>query len=208
MQTKSQKPDDAAPRLFIAIQLPQDIRDALKKFTEQHARLSETIRWVPHDNLHLTLKFFGNVPAKRITKIKQCLDKVAASHSAFSLAVSGIGVFPGIRNPRIIWAGTHDGNDQISAIEKTLSHSLCDIGFPKEKRSFTAHITIARVKSSISSVPKQLTDMIEQYSQRTFGKYTVSDIALIKSDLRGPRPVYTTLHASSLNAQNNEVSLD
>jgi 2'-5' RNA ligase len=188
-------------RAFVAIVLPESM---LHSLTEQIDLVREhvptgTIRWVRPENIHLTLKFLGNVSPDRLNKVKDSLLQVARGYSPFSLEVSNFGCFPNYRRPRTLWIGVHDSHLTLSNLHSELERSFEHLGFPKEGRSFHPHLTLGRVKRHVrGDQARKLGEELEEVKIGTLGRIEVEDIHLIRSDLRPTGAVYTELFCASL----------
>ena len=136
-------------RSFLAIEISDTSRDWIEERSREMRReFGKNVRWVKREALHVTLHFFGKVPVKMIDKIEGILDPLTTRFSPFFLRVKGIGAFPNIRNPRVLWAGIEDLSEghKLRDFYAALQGVLRDAGFPVEKRPFTPHVTIGRVK--------------------------------------------------------------
>src|ERR1700745_1541462 len=130
-------------RLFVAIEISAEIRQRINEFvTRLQPRLSNA-RWVRPEGLHITLKFLGNVPDERRPVIEQALRRIDAIR--FEVSVQRIGVFPNQRSPRVLWVGIESGLD-LPNLAKESDNVLASLGFEREKRAFTPHVTLARFK--------------------------------------------------------------
>jgi len=177
-------------RTFIAIELPQDIKDSLSALQDKLKTAPAEVRWVKHENIHLTLKFLGEIDAKQLDKIKLILQEVARDHHEFKTRVSTLGVFPNLNYPRVIWVGLDKNDEPVQKIVQDLEEKIAKLGIAKEKRTFTSHITIGRVKLGKFIAP-------ENQASREF---TVHKITLFKSTLTPGGPVYEILQEANLKA--------
>jgi 2'-5' RNA ligase len=178
-------------RSFLAIELPQPI---LKKIEEVQGDLRSThadVRWVSPDKIHLTLKFFGNIEESRIDLILKSIEDPIRNTSPFSLKVRGVGAFPSLKNPRVIWMGLVDGKEVLASFQKQIESQLEKIGFQPEDRPFHPHLTLGRMKSSRGK--EDLGGRMEKHKEEEFGDFPVERAVLFKSDLRPTGPIYTPL---------------
>ena len=178
-------------RSFLAIELPRAI---LKKIEEVQGDLKLShadVRWVNPEKIHLTLKFFGNIDEARIEPIVQSIEGPIQTASPFHLLVRGVGVFPHLKNPRVIWMGLADGKEVLTSLQNQLETLLGKIGFQPEDRPFHPHLTLGRVKSSKGK--EEILKRMEKYKEEEFGDFHVERVILFKSDLRPVGPVYTPL---------------
>jgi 2'-5' RNA ligase len=146
---------------------------------------------VSPEKIHLTLKFFGNVEESRIDSISKSIEEPIRNTLPFSLKVRGIGVFPNLRNPRVIWMGLLDARDVLTSLQKQIEAQLERIGFQPEDRPFQPHLTLGRMKSSRGR--EELVRQMEKHNEEEFGDLKVERVVLFKSDLRPSGPIYTPL---------------
>ena len=187
-------------RAFIAIELPKNILDAIEK---QTARLRQSlgndiVRWVPSQNMHLTLKFLGDVAPSHIDFLKQLLMREAESHPQFSLQMGGLGSFPTLRRPRILWIGIHAPADLVS-LQKSIETAATRLGYEQEERTFSPHLTIGRARQTISlSEQQQIRAALESVQLGNIGTAIIDCVHLIKSDLHPSGSTYTKLFSAPL----------
>jgi len=171
-------------RTFVAIEVNnKDVLDSIHKI---QAELNIKAKPVKLQNMHFTVQFLGEVSEKMIGKISDALNSI--EFSAFSISFTGIGVFPKPNSPRVIWIGTDDGINKLEKLAEMIRSKLSHLGFSPDKK-FKPHVTIFRVKNKIGDMP----DKLEKFSSYYFGKQTVSEIKLKKSELTPNGPIYTDL---------------
>jgi 2'-5' RNA ligase len=185
-------------RTFIAIELPEKIIYTISKIQEEIKSYGLKIRWVRPENIHLTLKFLGDIKEADTEKVAKAVSESVTGYPPISLAVKGIGVFPGIKSPRVVWLGVSNQLDVLTTFQKTLDEKLEAIGFPKEKRPFRGHLTLGRIKSKID--PKTLNDVLKEFTQFESERFFADRIILYKSELKPKGPVYTKLIETYLTA--------
>jgi 2'-5' RNA ligase len=188
-------------RIFIAIELNEEMHNKLAAIQSKLKPAGADVKWVEPQNIHLTLKFLGETPPEKIEKIKNTLDAIAANTNTFNISLSQIGAFPNINSPRVIWVGIKDVGApcNVTLLASEIENELAKLGFPKEDRPFSAHLTLGRVRS-----PKDRERLKEQITSsatlwRDFAM-TVSTITLFQSTLTPKGPIYTALHKSNLKA--------
>lgn len=183
-------------RTFIAIEIPLLIREKISEFQDELKRNQASIKWIKTDNIHITLKFLGNIDENRITDIAQAIDKVTEQIRPFSIEVAGAGVFPNYKKPRVIWVGAKSEEDVLKIVAKKIEQEMHNLGFEKEKRSFQAHLTMGRVKGwqGIDAVIKKL----EEKHNFSGGIFVAKEIVLMRSDLKPTGAVYTPLKKFSI----------
>lgn len=148
-------------------------------------------RWVRPQNIHLTLKFLGNIDPADIDDIGVVMADAAGDCAPFSLTIGGIGFFPGIKRPRVIWVGLGGAKPALFNLQRNLENRLATAGFPKEKRSFKAHLTLGRIRQAAN--PDIVGQAIQDYSDLGNLKFTADRIVLFKSDLKPSGAVYSHL---------------
>jgi len=181
-------------RAFIAIDLADSVRQKIGELQEELKRDREKISWPKPENIHLTLKFLGDTDEAKVDDIADRIIRIAKDYQSFTVSVSGLGVFPNYRRPRVLWVGMSNPPASLIEIAERIAAALAEIGFPKEDRRFSPHLTIGRVKAALSS------RFIEKLKSRAFdgGGFAVNDIFVIKSDLRPAGAVYTKLREIGL----------
>ncbi len=183
-------------RTFVAVPIP----DAVAVFLHQiQARLQSSemnIRWVATKNIHLTLKFLGEIVPSRVAAIADQMDAVAEAVSAFSLVARGVGVFPNPRNARVLWVGLTGDLDRLIAIQAALESGLERIGFIRESRDFRAHLTIGRARQRIDA--PTIGAWLEPLKDAASDSFQVDRLTLYQSMLTPGGAEYTQLHASYL----------
>lgn len=188
-----------AIRAFIAIELPREIRQQLDAIERQiQAQAGEAshkaVRWVPASNMHLTLKFLGEVSTSNVESLARMLQKEASQHSAFDLSIGGIGAFPNIHRPRVIWVGS-EAPAELYTLQKAIDAETRQLGYPAEERPFSPHLTLGRV--SQNAHPDEVTQVARVLGEikiGTLGKVRVDRVHLFRSDLQPSGAVYTSLY--------------
>lgn len=186
-------------RTFIAIELPQDIKDSLAKLQNRLKETGADVKWVEPQNIHLTLKFLGERDEKKVKQISQVIEKVALGRSTFAARIASLGAFPGIKSPRVIWVGINQGDSETKEIAKELEEEIAKIGIPKEDRPFSSHITIGRTRSSLNR--ERLAQELQGLANDLAGKnleFCITKITIFKSTLTPKGPIYERLKDASL----------
>ena len=132
-------------RLFLAINLPSDMRRAIADVTTPLREVAPDVRWTAEAKLHLTMKFLGEQDASRLDEISSAVRAVTVRHPATDVAVSGLGAFPNARRPRVLWIGV-DHSPRLELLAHDLEVACAEIGFEPEGRAFRPHITIGRIR--------------------------------------------------------------
>lgn len=187
-------------RVFIAVELSPQTLDAIEKQTARlrHTVGNETIRWVPAQNMHLTLKFIGDIATSHVDFIKQMLTREATAHPQFEMQIGGLGSFPNSRMPRVLWIGLH-APAGLASLHKSIEAGALRLGYEKEERPFSPHLTIGRARQSAD--PKDLTKVRAALDAIQLGNIAtarVDSVHLFKSDLQPGGSVYTKLFSAPL----------
>jgi RNA 2',3'-cyclic 3'-phosphodiesterase len=134
-------------RTFIAVPLPQSCREMLEKLQQDIRPLGADLRLVATASIHLTLKFLGEIDPKVLPNLVETLTASVKSEPVLSLCLRGLGGFPDLRNPRVIWCGVEGDTEELARLQEKVENACCDIGFEREERPFHPHLTLARVNS-------------------------------------------------------------
>jgi 2'-5' RNA ligase len=183
-------------RTFIALELPPAVTSLLHKVQQELKRLKIRARWVRPENIHLTLKFLGDINPDHIDKIGAAMAGAAIEFPPVTLTVREIGVFPGIKRPRVIWMGLGGDIRSLLALQGRLEQELAEAEFPKDKRSFKAHLTLGRIKQSVN--PAVISQMISEYATLSSDEFVCNQVILYKSDLKPSGAVYSKLKQTNL----------
>jgi 2'-5' RNA ligase len=190
-------------RAFIALEIPASIQQAIQQQTAglRKSADSSLVRWVPADNLHLTLKFLGDVSSTNLQFVTQMLSREADQHPSFSMEISGIGAFPNPRRPRVIWIGIH-AREVLPALYHGLETATTRLGYPPEERPFSPHLTIGRVKQTVSPADLQrIRAALKATNIGQLGKADVTAVYLMKSDLKPTGSEYSRLFSAPLKSK-------
>jgi 2'-5' RNA ligase len=178
-------------RLFVALDPPEPVRRRLTALAVELRRTAgrhaEEVRWVPPENVHLTLQFLGAVPEERVGAIEAALRDVAAAARPLALELRGAGGFPSARRPRVLWAGVEGEVDALAALVADLGRRLAPLGFAPEERPFSAHLTLGRARD-VRGAPG-LAGALAQAAETAGTPWRAADVALFESHLspKGPR---------------------
>jgi 2'-5' RNA ligase len=188
-------------RAFIAVEIPPEIHQAIEKQTaSMRASLNKSlVRWVPTDNVHLTLKFLGDVSPTNLEMLAQMLNVEVSKHPVFEMEFGGLGAFPNPKRPRVIWIGIQAPTG-LEALQHGIEAAAATLGYPPEKRPFSPHLTIGRVKKKGGSPGMQkIRAALEETQVGSLGTAMVTAVHLFKSDLKPTGAVYTKLFSAPLN---------
>lgn len=190
-------------RAFIAIEIPPEIHSAIQKRT---AALRSTldaslVRWVPAGNVHLTLKFLGEVSPPNVELLARALEAEAAGGTPFELRLEGLGCFPSARRPRVVWIGVQ-APAELERLQRGVEAAAARLGYPPEPRAFSPHLTIGRVRDHLSGGDLQaVRTALEGATVEALGTARIDALTLFKSDLRPAGAVYTRLCRAPLGPQ-------
>jgi RNA 2',3'-cyclic 3'-phosphodiesterase len=184
--------DERTIRTFLALDPPEEILREIGRLQDKlRQRIHGDVRWVRPEAIHLTLKFFGDIPEHGVANISAVAGKAAAGVRPLDLAIGGAGVFPDPRRPRVIWLGMSGDVARLVTFQQGLERSLQEIGFPREERPFRPHLTLGRIKTPKGLIG--LAGVLEKGETYTAGRFTASGLGLFKSDLTPRGAIYTRL---------------
>jgi 2'-5' RNA ligase len=182
-------------RSFIAIELPPEVKLALARIQEKlKAAGSAPVRWVDAANIHLTLKFLGDIDTEITGRITSALEEAARGIKPFDIEVSGLGMFPNLKRVQVVWVGLTGEMEKLGQLQKRIEDNLIPLGFPAEARAFTPHLTIARVRDYAGPEERQcLGQLIEKAGFNTQYTIIVDSVQLMRSQLTREGPVYSRI---------------
>jgi 2'-5' RNA ligase len=182
-------------RSFIAVDIPEAVRDKLDGLLFKLKNSQADVKWVKSKSIHITLKFLGDVEEARLPQIKEIMENAVKNVQPFTVSIEGTGAFPDDRRPRVLWVGVQKGFETLIRLAADLDSQLAALGFELEKRPYSPHLTLGRVRS-----PKQIDTVIDMMHSMTFhaGDFLNEDILLMRSDLRPDGAVYTVLEKIKL----------
>jgi len=192
-------------RAFIAVEIPSGIHQAIEKQSApiQAALHASQVRWVPMKNIHLTLKFLGDVSPANLEMLEQMLCAEVGQHPEFELEFGGLGAFPSPKRPRVIWIGIQ-APAGLEALQHGIEAATATLGYPVEQRPFSPHLTIGRVKQSTGSTDmQQIRTALEKTKVGWLGSAQVTAVHLFKSDLKPTGAEYTKLFSAPLKNNNS-----
>ena len=184
-------------RAFIAVELDDGVRGKIADIQENLRKADADIKWVKPSQIHITLRFFKDISDKKVRAITKDLPSFLAGLSSFDIDITQVGAFPKIKHPRVLWLGINN-EDQLKDLAVRVENGLCRLGFPKEERAFSAHITLGRVRS-----PKNLTrlsEALKHYCVPTGLTQTIQHVTFFQSTLTSEGPVYDVLKKACLSA--------
>lgn len=185
-------------RLFIAVNFPETTKKSLGSVINELRRLPADAKWVEEENLHLTLQFLGNVPEEQVPSIVSALQRASAGVGPFQLSLGGTGVFPSAERPRVLWVGAGGATTSLARLQRQVQDELAALGFEPEKRRFSPHLTLARLRS-----PQGFGALLERARQLCgrpgqFGPAKIDSVDLMLSELGSRGAKYFILAGISL----------
>jgi 2'-5' RNA ligase len=187
-------------RAFIAIEIPSSIQSAIEQATDglRKAVDSSLVRWVPPANMHLTLKFLGDVSETNLQFIKHMLMQECAQHPAFDLQIGKLGFFPNSKRPRVIWIGLK-APTALAMLQNAIETAAERLGYTKEERDFSPHLTIGRVRPNLTAAEMgRVSAALEAAHVGMLGTVSIDSVHLYQSELRPTGSVYTRLFSAPL----------
>ncbi|MDT3779687.1 RNA 2',3'-cyclic phosphodiesterase [Nitrospira sp. MA-1] len=186
-------------RVFLAVELSLDLCRKVSEFQQQLQNFLPHVNWVRPESIHLTLKFLGNVDASMVDQVLTALEPIGKSQPPFTLEIQGLGVFPHVRRPRILWIGCTGDIPALLNLVSGVEGALDPLDFPSEEKPYVPHLTLARIKHDNSQVGKVLTHsgLLEQ--PQNLGILPVARITLFRSNVTTIGVEYIPLWAVPLN---------
>jgi 2'-5' RNA ligase len=195
---------DVVFRTFIAIELNQQLRSALRNVQDKLKERTPpgSVKWVAPDGIHLTLKFLGDTPVSRIPDIEAALKAACIPFQPFEFSVEGRGCFPNFRRPRVVWVAVREKGQTLARLQVAVERTVAPLGWPTEDRAFSPHLTLGRVaKGADSRTVAAVGQAVEESVVERLGLQTVTAVSLIRSELRPTGAVYSRLLHAPLAAQ-------
>jgi 2'-5' RNA ligase len=186
-------------RAFIAVEIPLELREAIHEAIAPIQKdIGASVRWVPVENMHLTLKFLGDVSPANVEMLSQMLGAEANLFPCFNLRLHGLGAFPDQKRPRVLYIGVQ-APATLEALHRGIESASRRLGYESEERGFSPHLTIGRVKQTITPTEQQtVRRALEETRIDSLGTARVDSVHLYKSDLKPMGSVYTRLFSSQL----------
>jgi 2'-5' RNA ligase len=185
-------------RAFIAIELTAAVHAEFERVIKLLGSSSHTVRWMAPQNIHLTLKFLGDIDLSGLNRLKDSLLEECLRHESFEIRVEGLGAFPNNRRPRVIWIGVQ-APPNLAALQKGIETVLLMQGYPREERPFSPHLTLGRVSQHAGPDDiDQLAGLLGKTRVGHLGTNYVKSVQLFQSDLHPTGPIYTHLFEAFL----------
>ena len=180
-------------RLFLAVPIPGEVRERISQVIQRLEPEGWPMRWIDPDNAHMTLHFLGDTPPEEAAILRLALPAVVAEHAAFDLRTAGLGVFPKLKRPRVLWLGLYGPAHRLEALFNDLGDTLAEMQFPIEERPFSPHITLGRVRNAdnapIRDLPEKLRRAIDEMAAEGLADpkdglpVPIDEVLLIRSHL-------------------------
>jgi 2'-5' RNA ligase len=185
----------ASLRTFICIELPEQIRERIAELQRQLKAFGSGVSWTRPEGIHLTLKFLGDVESFQIETIAEAVARASYGIRAIGITVAGVGAFPNLARPRIFWIGVEERTGKLHQLQALIETELSRLGYPREQRRFSPHLTLGRVKS-----PDAVKEICSKLQQQGFAPMNFSAAAIIvmRSDLKPDGAEYTPLRRIEL----------
>lgn len=187
-------------RAFIAVDLPPDLRARLAEICDGLcAEMGQVpVRWVPPEKMHLTLKFLGDVSLNNVSVLQDILSGETVDREPFVISLGGLGAFPKVRRPRVIWVGV-EAPPELEALQRGIDKQTARVGYPPDRRPFSPHITVGRVSRNASPAEvRVIGDALNEANIGYLGVARVQAVHLYRSDLQSGGAVYHRLFTAEL----------
>jgi 2'-5' RNA ligase len=175
-------------RTFVCIEVPRTIKGRIENLQRALRINNAQISWVKSSNIHLTIKFLGDVPSSKIGSVCEAVERAATGLSEFDIEVSGSGCFPSARSPRVLWVGLGNMPDNLKRLHSNIEGELERAGFPREQKRFSPHLTIGRVRNQQNATQTAEDLIAAGFEPETF---RATEIIVMRSDLNSSGSIYT-----------------
>ena len=173
------------------MEIPEDIRRQLSSVQSELKESHADVKWVRPESMHLTLKFMGEIDPVLVDDIREAIGPIVEDTSPFPIAVKGLGCFPRLNQPRVVWAGLSDGNGEMAELQKTVEKGVEALGFRPEGKPFNPHLTLGRVRSVRGK--DRLISQVRKLGEISLGNFLVDAVVQFKSELHPTGARYTKL---------------
>lgn len=194
-------------RAFIALDLSDELYQQLEALSKDlKKRLPDVpIRWVPVENVHLTLKFLGDVSLSNLEILKKMLETEVRTYQPFVISVGGLGAFPSTRRPRVIWTGV-EAPAELAHMQRGIEAQTTRLGYAADTRSFSPHLTLGRVsRNANSNEVREVSEVLDGHKVGFLGVTRIQEVHLYRSDLQPGGAVYTRLFSAPLSLPQKDV---
>ncbi len=183
-------------RAFIAVGISSEVREKIAQIEAEFRKGDMDVKWVEPGNVHITLKFLGEVSEQNLSGVIEKTRLAVAGISNFRVHLSGLGSFPNLKSPRVVWIGVSEGKQELKNLSERVEENLSYLGFAKEKREFSAHLTIGRVRSPKGT--RELVKKIEELENSDVGEFSVDKVLVMESQLSSKGPTYRIIEEMDL----------
>ena len=183
-------------RTFIAVEVGSPAREVMLRLLKQLSSELTGVRWTQPDQLHLTLKFLGDIDNRDLPEACNQMRAACEGVEAFTVSLVGLGAFPKNKPPRVLWSGIEQGAEQLALLHQRLDSSLVGVGAPADGRGYTPHLTLGRINRNAEQ--EQIAKRLTQDSATQFAQFDVSELLLIASVRERNRMIYETIDTASL----------
>ncbi len=187
---------DGRMRTFIAVGISSEVRERIAQIQVELRRGEPDVKWVEPENLHITLKFLGEVSEEKLPGIIEKTRLAASGISRFRVHLWGLGCFPHPKSPRVVWVGVSEGKEELKNLSERIEENVSYLGFAKEKRAFSSHLTIGRVRTPRGR--GKLARKIEDGQKRDVGEFPVDKVLVMESQLSSRGPTYKIIEGINL----------
>lgn len=186
-----------AVRTFIAVEVSDEVRAAAARLVDRLARTEAKVKWVDPHNMHLTVKFLGDVAQTQVPEICRVTNDAVRDLSPFDVGLAGAGAFPTLARPRTIWLGLSAGIEPLTRLHKAIDTAVRKLGFAREGRKYHPHLTLGRVRGGGSRLAS-LADAIRDHQEYAAGVSSIDEVVVFSSELTRDGPRYTALGRGAL----------
>lgn len=190
-------------RTFVAVEIDSEVRRAAADLVRELSSSGAGVKWVDMDNMHLTLKFLGDVDMRDMAEVCRTVQDAAANVAAFDFTIAGAGAFPTIDRPRTVWLGVAEGAERLIALQDQIDRALKKIGYPAEARGFKPHLTLGRVKRPGPELA-ELTASLKNWADFEVGRTRIGHVTVFSSQLAPEGPIYHVLASAPLGGRKGE----
>jgi 2'-5' RNA ligase len=186
-----------SPRTFIAVEISSEVRMRAGRLIGRLEATGANVRWVKPEQLHLTLKFLGDVDLREIPEVCAAVARATATVPPFTLRIAGAGAFPNLGHPRTVWLGADEGVGEMSVLHERIDEALAELGFRAEHRQFRPHLTIGRVRNAESGM-SALAEALSENRDFVAGVIDVDEVVTFSSELERSGPIHEPLATAAL----------
>ena len=196
-------PGETSPaflRLFIAIAVPPEVREPIRRAQSQLQRCVSpgAVRWTKPEQFHLTLKFLGDVPSEQLSAVEKSASAICAGFGSLNLRARGVGFFPGRHKPRVIWAGATDMENRLEELHRHIDEAMRPFAPAEKPGKFAGHITLGRFKPGRRTGLEKLMERAEAQRNQSLGDWSAMDVEIVQCDLTSVGALHTPVASCRL----------